>query len=425
MVEALDLGTLNKRLKREKAQSGEVTASLIWNDPSDLDLRCEIIPTSGKKETIFFGNKKAAGGYLDVDMNASCSGKGFSLEPVENIFFKSPPGGKYTISVNNFGTRSDPTKWKGKYTNDNRLIPFKVFLNKDGKMQTFSGKAKGRKYIKCFSFSIKGGGGGGGSGGGGCYIVFPPEASQVTFKALCAKHRIPWKQGSGYYAVARTEKIHSYKEMLLQNVKADKFTVGAAKCRKALGWPEGELRKGPKDIKDGHRLFVQSTSANRVIPGGTHVLFEVTPEEYAKHKKARSTKYEGESHTTGKKGSSAAAKAKAKPKAKGAAKAKAKAKAKATPAPRAGAKRAAAPPMRAGGGGGLRGKKLVFTGTLEVPRSTATAAAQAAGAAVIGAVSANMDILVAGPGAGSKLAKAEGLGKEVWNEAKFKRAAGL
>jgi hypothetical protein len=36
-----------------------------------------------------------------------------------------------------------------------------------------------------------------------------------------------------------------------------------------------ELNTGPKDILDGYRLFVQSTSVNRKIPAGTHVLVEV------------------------------------------------------------------------------------------------------------------------------------------------------
>merc|ERR1712050_448439 len=68
----------------------------------------------------------------------------------------------------------------------------------------------------------------------------------------------------------------------------------------------------------------------------------------------------------------------------------------------------------------LAGKKIVFTGTLSTKRADATAAAKAAGATVLSDVSGNMDILVAGPGAGAKMAKAEGLGKEVWDEDKFK-----
>lgn len=69
----------------------------------------------------------------------------------------------------------------------------------------------------------------------------------------------------------------------------------------------------------------------------------------------------------------------------------------------------------------IAGKTLVFTGMLEtMSRDEAKAQAQKLGAKVAGAVSSKTDLVIAGPGAGSKLKQAEAIGVTVISEQEWR-----
>ena len=82
-------------------------------------------------------------------------------------------------------------------------------------------------------------------------------------------------------------------------------------------------------------------------------------------------------------------------------------------------------PSRPAADGPFKGKTVVFTGGLvRMGRTEAKAMAERLGAKASGAVSSKTDLVVAGPGAGSKLADAERLGIEVIDEDEWFRRAG-
>jgi DNA ligase (NAD+) len=69
----------------------------------------------------------------------------------------------------------------------------------------------------------------------------------------------------------------------------------------------------------------------------------------------------------------------------------------------------------------LRGKSVLFTGTLSLPRSRVRRLTEAAGALPAGGISKNLDYLVAGASPGGKLEKARSLGIPILTEAEFMR----
>ena len=64
----------------------------------------------------------------------------------------------------------------------------------------------------------------------------------------------------------------------------------------------------------------------------------------------------------------------------------------------------------------LDGRSFCITGSMTKPRKEIALAIKNAGGKVVGSVSANLDVLIAGEKAGSKLAKAQSLGLEIWAE---------
>jgi len=81
--------------------------------------------------------------------------------------------------------------------------------------------------------------------------------------------------------------------------------------------------------------------------------------------------------------------------------------------------------VRVAGGGPFDGMTFCITGTLSESRKSIQARIKAAGGKVVGSVSGNLSVLVAGENAGSKLAKAQKLTVLVWSENELLTALGM
>jgi hypothetical protein len=83
--------------------SGPLRVSLSFETDSDFDLHVRT-PEPGSAE-IYYLNRLAKGGYLDVDMCITPCGGGVH---VENVFFeRTPPSGQFEVFVVNFDGRAE------------------------------------------------------------------------------------------------------------------------------------------------------------------------------------------------------------------------------------------------------------------------------------------------------------------------------
>lgn len=85
---------------------------------------------------------------------------------------------------------------------------------------------------------------------------------------------LTFNKGRGFYQLTKTETIQEYKEVVLrEDATGDLYT--GEKARELLGLPRaGSIRTRPV-VPRGYTAFVQSTSVNRKLIGGTEFLYEV------------------------------------------------------------------------------------------------------------------------------------------------------
>ena len=96
----------------------------------------------------------------------------------------------------------------------------------------------------------------------------------IDIKGFVLDNGLRFKTGRGFYEFTKRENIQHYKEVVLMDRKTGDMFSGR-KAREMIGLPEGtDARLSPTALAQ-YRVFVQSTSANRKLVGGTGFLYEV------------------------------------------------------------------------------------------------------------------------------------------------------
>lgn len=84
---------------------------------------------------------------------------------------------------------------------------------------------------------------------------------------------LKFKKGRGFYQFTKSELIQEKKEVVIQDTNTGDFYTGTY-ARKLLGLKPGERKRVKPDDYDDYNIYVQSTSYNRKLIGGTMFLYE-------------------------------------------------------------------------------------------------------------------------------------------------------
>lgn len=98
--------------------------------------------------------------------------------------------------------------------------------------------------------------------------------NNTTIKDYVIKNGLEFKTGKGFYEFTKPESISSKKQVVLQHKLTGELYEGS-KARKIIGLKSDTQKYKPSDNPD-YRIFIQSTSYNRKLIGGTGFLYEAS-----------------------------------------------------------------------------------------------------------------------------------------------------
>lgn len=129
------LPDIDARRSEAGAELGDLTFTLAWDGPDDLDLA--VVCPAGL--TVSHLRRSACNGTLDLDSNVGAP----VAEPVENIYFTGPQGGVYEVRVRLYASRTGGGE-----------TPFQVQIRAGDRVENISGIVSGqnRGWSQSYNF---------------------------------------------------------------------------------------------------------------------------------------------------------------------------------------------------------------------------------------------------------------------------------
>lgn len=110
------------------------------------------------------------------------------------------------------------------------------------------------------------------STGGKYQVIDVPK--DISIQGFVELNGLEFEKGRGFYEWHKSEIIQDYKEVIAQNIATGAIITGE-RARSVLDIEKGKGGR-QKPTSETHRGFVQSTSTNRKLIGGTKFLYEIS-----------------------------------------------------------------------------------------------------------------------------------------------------
>jgi hypothetical protein len=100
-----------------------------------------------------------------------------------------------------------------------------------------------------------------------------PRENGVSIKDFCLDKFGDFTPGAALYQLTKAETVQDHKTIVIRELSSGKFYTGPS-ARQLLGLPrDGNIRVIPANTHGRFDIFVQSTSFNRKLVGGTEVVY--------------------------------------------------------------------------------------------------------------------------------------------------------